>query len=229
MIFPSLKKNPFMKNHFYLFVCLCVFGAACTPKTAESQSEEPQEHHHHSTTEEVPADSKKSIPRETHAMVKGAHITIKYHSPGVRGRTIWGGLVPYGEVWVTGAHSATSFEIDKAFKVGEATTSKGNSVTDLMNISRVVKAETTLPAGKYALFTIPGQEEWTFIINKNWNQHLADDYSPADDLLRLQVPVESRKEIEERLSYEVEDTEQGAMLHISWEYVRISVPIQIKE
>ena len=61
---------------------------------------------------------KTSIPKEEHAQIGGSDITIKYHAPGVRGGTIWGGLVPYGEVWVTGAHSATTFEIDRNFVVG---------------------------------------------------------------------------------------------------------------
>ena len=80
--------------------------------------------------------SKKSIPAETKKAIGNTDIKINYHSPAVRGRVIWGGLVPYGAVWVTGAHSATTLEVGKAFKVGK----------------------TIIPAGKYALFTIPGKE-----------------------------------------------------------------------
>ncbi|MBC8923868.1 DUF2911 domain-containing protein, partial [Escherichia coli] len=77
-----------------------------------------------------------------------------YHSPGVRKRIIWGGLVPYDEVWVTGAHDATTVEMPKAFVVNGK----------------------TIPAGKYAIFTIPGKNAWTVIINKQWQQHLATEY-----------------------------------------------------
>src|SRR5687768_1961293 len=99
--------------------------------------------------------SKKSIPSETKKRIGNTDITIKYHAPAVRGRVIWGGLVPFNDVWVTGAHSATTIEVGKPFQISGK----------------------LIPAGKYALFTIPGTEEWVVIINKNWDQHLADDYS----------------------------------------------------
>src|SRR5688572_19180247 len=83
----------------------------------------------------------KSIPSATAASVGDAELKINYHAPAVRGRKIWGGLVPYDAVWVTGAHSATSLEVDKDFRLS------GKDI----------------PAGKYALFTIPGKDEWTVI------------------------------------------------------------------
>ncbi|MCY7293314.1 MAG: DUF2911 domain-containing protein, partial [Ferruginibacter sp.] len=77
--------------------------------------------------------SKRSIKSAAVGKIGDANITINYHSPGVRGRTIWGGLVPYNDVWVTGAHYATNIEIDKDFTV----------------------AGTSISKGKYAIFTIP--------------------------------------------------------------------------
>ena len=140
-------------------------------------------------------------------MVGKAHITIKYTAPNVRGRVIWGGLVPYNEVWVTGAHRATSFEIDKDFTIGNQ----------------------TVPAGKYAIFTIPGEETWTFILNKKWDQHLADDYSAAEDVLRLDVKPEIRSENQERLSYSiVSESDHAGMLVFGWEKVRLSVQFVLK-
>ena len=133
-------------------------------------------------------------------------IKINYHAPAVRGRTIWGGLVAYDAVWVTGAHKATSLEVGKDFKVG-------------------IK---TIPAGKYAIFTIPGKEEWTIIINKNWSQHLADDYSEADDLVRLKVKPEVTGNVVERLQYEIDQRgERLADIIISWEKVRVSFLMEI--
>ena len=75
---------------------------------------------------------------------------IQYYAPAVRGRMIWGGLDPFDEVWVTGAHSATNWEF----------------------IKDIVINGQTIAAGKYAIFTIPDKDKWTIIINENWNQHL---------------------------------------------------------
>src|SRR5690242_3112371 len=83
--------------------------------------------------------TKKSIKSMAYSIVGVDSIKINYHSPGVRKRVIWGGLVPYDEVWVTGAHDATTLEVPKAFVVN------GKEI----------------PAGKYAFFTIPGKKEWT--------------------------------------------------------------------
>ncbi|MBT1699284.1 DUF2911 domain-containing protein [Fulvivirgaceae bacterium PWU4] len=185
-----------------LALIICI-GSACTQKTGTSE-------HQHGTpaSTEAPADTtKKSIPKETHAQVGNAHVMIKYHAPAVRGRTIWGGLVPYGEVWVTGAHSATSLEFDK----------------DL------IVADKAISAGKYALFTIPGQEKWTVIINRNWDQHLADEYDQKDDIIRLEVTPQQLPGVQERLKYTVVAHENtGGSIDIRWEKIKISMPFKIK-
>src|SRR5687767_181346 len=85
--------------------------------------------------------SKKSIKSMAICKIANNTITIAYHSPGVRKRIIWGGIVPFDEVWVTGDHDATTIEIAKSFIVG------GKEI----------------PAGKYAVFTIHGTKEWTVI------------------------------------------------------------------
>ena len=149
--------------------------------------------------------SKKSIPSETKNRIGNTDITIKYHAPAVRGRVIWGGLVPYNDVWVTGAHSATTLEVGNKFQLGNK----------------------QIPAGKYALFTIPGEEEWTLIINKNWNQHLAEDYSQEQDVQRVKVKPVQSEQITERLKYEIDQTgERTAKIIISWE--KLSIPFQIE-
>ena len=151
--------------------------------------------------------SKKSIPSEVSKRIGNTDIKINYYSPGVRGRVIWGGLVPYHAVWVTGAHSATSLEVGKDFKVGDK----------------------VIPAGKYAIFTIPGKEEWTVIINKNWNQHQADNYSEAEDMVRFKVKPKTTEEIAERLKYEIDQTgENAANIIISWEKLRVPFGIEIR-
>lgn len=145
---------------------------------------------------------KKSIPCVTKEIVNGAEVEINYYSPGVKGRTIWGGLVPYGEVWVTGAHNATSIRISKSFTIGT----------------------TKVTAGKYALFTIPGKEEWIFIVNKNYQQHLSDNYKSEEDILRYTVKPVWGHEVTERLQYSFSNN----MLVIAWEKMKLEIPIAVQ-
>jgi hypothetical protein len=147
--------------------------------------------------------SKKSIKSMAVAVINGDSIKINYHSPGVRKRIIWGGLVPYDEVWVTGAHDATTLEIDKPFTIG------GKQI----------------PSGRYAFFTIPGKNEWTVIINKNWEQHLTNEYDAADDVVRVKVKPQANKHLE-RLQYFIEPEGNIA---VAWEEVKIKVPLTIKK
>jgi len=138
--------------------------------------------------------------------IGGANFTINYYSPATRGRMIWGGLVAYDNVWVTGAHKATSIEFDRDIKVGE----------------------TIVKAGKYALFTIPGKDQWAVIINKNWNQHLADDYNETEDIVRLNVVPETEEYHQERLRYVIEDGGAGAgEIVMYWEKLELSLPVSI--
>ena len=150
--------------------------------------------------------SKKSINSIAVGLIGKDSVKINYHSPGVRGRILWGGLVPFDEVWVTGAHNATNIVLDKPF----------------------IFNDKEIPAGKYALFTIPGKESWTVIINKRWNQHLANEYDPKDDVIRLQVkPI--RNAHTERLQYFIENGKANkGIIAMQWEKVRIEFPIMIK-
>lgn len=151
---------------------------------------------------------KGSLKAEAHGQIGNAHLTINYHSPAVRGRMIWGGLVAYDQVWVTGAHSATSLTSDNDIMVGGE----------------------LLPAGKYALFTIPGKDEWVFIINKNWEQHLADDYAASDDVVRIKVKPQAVEQHQERLRYEVTtEKEHKGSIVISWDKLKIAVPVSAVE
>lgn len=132
-------------------------------------------------------------------------ITVNYYSPAVRGRVIWGGLVPFDNVWVTGAHKATSIEFDSKVRIGDI----------------------EVAPGKYGLFTIPGKEEWTIILNKNWDQHLADDYSQTDDIVRIKVKPETEDVNQERLRYVIEsETDSKGEIVIYWEKLEISLPVE---
>ena len=149
--------------------------------------------------------SKKSLKSMAVAVINGDSVKIVYHSPGVRKRIIWGGLVSFDEVWVTGAHDATILEINKSFIV----------------------AGKTIPAGKYALFTIPGKKEWTVIFNKHWKQHLASEYDEKDDVVRLKVkPIKVPHT--ERLQYFIEEGKNGkGRLAVAWEKIRIEFPVEV--
>jgi hypothetical protein len=105
-----------------------------------------------------------SPPATAEGTIGNVKVTINYHQPSARGRKIMGGLVPFGEVWRTGANNTTSIEFSAPVKI------EGKD----------------LPAGKYGLYTIPGENEWVIIINKgvDWGAY---KYKQEDDLLRINV------------------------------------------
>ena len=131
-------------------------------------------------------------------------IAVDYSSPAVKGRKVWGGLVPLGELWRTGANQATKVTFSKDVTIGDK----------------------PVPAGTYALFTIPTKDSWTVIFNKNPNQGGTDQYKQDLDQLRLTVkplPAPHR----ERLTFVFTDTSEVATtLDLEWEKVRL--PISIK-
>jgi len=156
----------------------------------------------------IATDTMKSSPSRTAmATVGKTHLHITYHSPGVKGRIIWGGLVPYNTVWVTGAHSATSLQLNRPI---------------LINNKKVEE-------GTYAIFTIPGEKEWIFILNKNHEQHLTDNYSATEDVVRLPVqPAENK--MTQRLTYTVSKTnDQSGSILMEWEKLKIDIPFKVLE
>jgi hypothetical protein len=87
-----------------------------------------------------------------------------------------------------------------------------------------------LPAGKYAFFTIPGKENWTLIINKNWDQHLADEYDAKDDVIRVQVTPQILPSVQERLKYSITgEGSSDASIDISWEKLKVSLPVKLEQ
>lgn len=136
-----------------------------------------------------------------------AEVAITYSRPGVKDREIWGKLVPYNEVWRTGANEATTIEFSKDVKI------EGNNV----------------PAGKYALFTIPGKNEWTVILNTVWDQWGAFNYDMEKDLLRFKVkPMKS--DFTERLLFTFEyDSPYSADVVFEWNSLKFSFTIDTNE
>jgi hypothetical protein len=132
-------------------------------------------------------------------------ITVVYSRPGVKGRTIFGGIVPYSQVWRAGANQATKISFSTPVKL------EGNEI----------------PAGNYSLFAIPDEQEWTIIINKNTNQWGAFQYHTNDDLVRFTVtPVTLRDTSVETVAIEFNHIrDESALLELIWD--KTVVPIRL--
>lgn len=145
------------------------------------------------------AQEKASPARTAEGTAAGSKITIKYSSPAVKGRVIWGDLVPLGQIWRAGADEATTF-----------TTSKDITIEGQK-----------LPAGTYSFFIIPGESQSTLIFNKVAKQWGAYTYDAKEDQLRVNVPSQQTSTMEERLVYEV----KSDSFEIRWEYGKASAKI----
>lgn len=143
--------------------------------------------------------SRPSPPKVTTGTIDGVSITIDYSSPSVKGRTIWGGLVPYDKVWRTGANEATTFEIS------QDATIEGQ----------------TLSAGKYALFTIPSENSWTVIFNSQPDQWGSYDRDPDEDILKVEVSPQTIEEHVEGMEFVIE----GDNVTLRWE--KLAVPFKV--
>ncbi len=131
-------------------------------------------------------------------------ITIDYCRPGVHGRKIWGGLVPYNQVWRTGANEATTIQFTTDVTV------EGNKV----------------PAGRYSLFTIPEENEWTVIFNKVDKQWGAFNYKQADDLLRFKVKPGIGPFTERMLFTFSALTDSTVDVVLNWEKVQVAFNVK---
>lgn len=129
---------------------------------------------------------------------------VLYSRPQTQDREIFGALVPYGEVWRTGANEATEVTLYTDMTVGGK----------------------TVEAGTYTLYTIPEENEWTVILNKSTNIWGAYDYHVEDDLVRIKVPVRKSSSDIEALSMAFEPSEDGADLLIGWADRYVQVPFK---
>ena len=136
------------------------------------------------------------------------NIEINYSAPSVKDRIIWGGVVPYEEVWRAGANEATTITFDKDVKIERQ----------------------DLKAGTYALFVIPrASGKWTVVFNSDASLWGAYDYKEENDVLRVDVsPRFSERNTEEKLKYDIvyQDIENGYML-LSWEKLRLYVRLKV--
>lgn len=178
----------------------------------QEQQPHSEEHQHHSAVQAEgqtnEGEQKKPLSPHTSAMamVGDAHIHIDYSSPRVRNRIVFGGLVALNEVWVSGAHNATWLETNKPLRI----------------------AGKELSAGKYALFTIPGEDQWTVIFNRNWDQHGKDEYEQSEDVFRFTVEPETLQDAKEELTYQVNKlSDREGTISLAWEKKKIHFPFEL--
>jgi TolA-binding protein len=133
-------------------------------------------------------------------------VNVSYHRPAVNKRKIWGGLVPFGTIWRTGANENTTIAFSTPVKVeGQA-----------------------LAAGTYGLFAIPGASQWTMVFSKFTGDWGGYNYDPAEDALRVTVTPQTVADAQERLAYTFDDvTNNAAVLSLRWEKLRVPMKIEV--
>ena len=156
----------------------------------------------HAQNLETPRPSPNATVSQT---VGVTHITIDYSSPGVKDRTIWGELVPFGEVWRTGANEVTSITFDDPVKIN------GNE----------------LPAGTYGIHTIPGETEWEIIFSKDTEVDAGSGYDPEKEALRIKVKPEETPFIERMIFIFTNTTDDKTTANLWWEKLHISFNIEV--
>jgi hypothetical protein len=137
--------------------------------------------------------------------VAGAALWVDYGRPGKRGRSIFGTVVPYGEVWRTGANAATQFRTDKALNFGG----------------------TVVPAGTYTLWTIPAASGWTLIVNSQTGQW-GTEHDASKDVAKIAMVTSVLPQPVERFTIGVEPGAQGGTLTLDWDTTRASVAFKVK-
>jgi len=133
-----------------------------------------------------------------------SNIEISYSRPSMRGRKVFGDLVAYGNVWRTGANSATKIKIGEDLEIG----------------GQLIKA------GEYALYTIPGKEEWEVILNKGVGNWGSAGYNTADDVARFKVKAKMMEKNVQTFTMDITNiTLNSCKLELTWEKTRIVIPI----
>ena len=135
----------------------------------------------------------------------GANLWIDYGRPGKRGRQVFGGIVPYGEVWRTGANAATQFRTDRDLDFGG----------------------TTVPAGFYTLWTIPTATGWKLVINSQTGQW-GTEHDAKKDLYTIPMTVSAQPAVTERFTIVVQPNDTGGVITMTWDTTQASVPFTVK-
>jgi hypothetical protein len=145
--------------------------------------------------------SKRASPpaKVSQTLASGAVVSIDYSRPSIKGRPL-SQLAPAGKVWRTGANEATIFETSKAIKVGGK----------------------ALPAGKYSLYTIPGEKEWTIIINKTWEQW-GTVYNQSDDMLRIPAKAGKSAKFAEMMTFNID---KSGVVSLTWGDTQVDFKVE---
>ncbi|MEP6644303.1 MAG: DUF2911 domain-containing protein [Acidobacteriaceae bacterium] len=137
----------------------------------------------------------------------GKSITVDYSSPRVKSRKIFGELVPYGQIWRTGANDATTFVTDANLIVGSK----------------------DVPAGNYTIFTLPKQDKWTLIINKKTGEWGIPYKYESDELARTEMTVSKPSSMMENFTISFDQNGGTCKMNMTWENTRASVDISEKK
>jgi hypothetical protein len=145
-------------------------------------------------------------PRDTiRAEINGTHLVLDYSRPSVRGRTIFGHVVPWDSVWRTGANAATQLTSDKEIQFGSS----------------------VVPPGTYSLFTIPAAKGWLLIINRQHGQW-GTEYNQSMDLARLPLELKHSEDLIERFTFEIAPQGTHGVLRFKWEHTEASIPFTVR-
>lgn len=146
-----------------------------------------------------------SVRAKVEQRVGVTDFTVEYSSPAARGRSIWGGLVPYDQLWRTGANAPTKLTASKDFTFGGV----------------------KVPAGSYTVLTIPGTSSWTVILNRNAAIQGTNGYDAKDDAARATVKPETIPARERMTFLFSETTDDATRLDLEWAGLRVSVPVNV--
>ena len=147
-----------------------------------------------------------SPPAKAECSLGGKTVTIDYSSPRMKGRKIYGGLVPFGEVWRAGANAATTFVTDTDLNVGG----------------------TTVPAGSYTLFAVPNADKWQLVISKKTGEWGTAYPGAGEDLARIDMKVSKLPSPLENFTISFEHNGASCTLNLDWETTRASVEVAKK-
>jgi len=154
--------------------------------------------------------SKRLSPKKTVSFkVDNIELEVFYNRPSKRNREVFGGLVPYNQIWRTGANEATTFETNKALKVGKD----------------------SLPAGKYTLWTVPNDSNWNVIFNSkqySWgvDMEMKPMRKPQFDVINIKVPVHQLDISVEQFTIGFDNSTDNLSLTMAWDETKIVVPLK---
>lgn len=194
------QTRPDMRRLFSASLIALLFAAVAVPSSSAQDAED----------DVMPAPEARPSPMRLAATtIDGTYIKVVYGSPRMRGRDIFGGLVPLGQVWRTGA----------------------NEATEILFTEDVMIAGQHVDAGIYSMFTIPNEDSWTIILNGVLGQWGAFTHDADQDIHRIDVPASESDTVYEAFTMTFDEIEEGetptsTTLHLNWESTHVAIPIE---